>query len=112
MCILIFYTAGPVEVELISNHTLVNMDETAVLVCVGYGAPDVQIRWSFDGVPVVNATLTAIYESDFTRGVRVHKQSFLQLCGVTVLSAGNYTCTVDNGVVTANATTQLTVQGE
>ena len=36
------------ELAIISNDTSVDAGETAVLICVGYGQPNVDITWSRD----------------------------------------------------------------
>ena len=98
-----------VEVVVISNDTALRTGETALLVCVGFGEPEVEISWSFNGAPVVNASLITIYEEDLVQGERIFKQFFLQICNLAESDAGGYTCIASNGFTTDNATTQLTV---
>ena len=97
------------EVVLISNDTALRTGETAFLACVGFGEPDAEISWSFNGTPVVNATLITICEEDAVQGERIFKQYFLQICSLVEADAGGYTCIVNDGFTSANATTQLTV---
>jgi hypothetical protein len=78
---------------------------------VGFGEPDVEISWSFNGAPVANTSLVTIYEEDVVQGERLFKQSFLQICSLVESDAGGYTCVVSDGFTSANATTQLTVTG-
>ena len=97
------------EVEVISNDTALRTGDTALLACVGFGEPEVEISWSFNGAPVVNTSLITIYEEDFVQGERIFKQSLLQICSLAESDAGGYTCIVGDGFTSDNATTQLTV---
>ena len=97
---------------MISNDTALRTGKTALLVCVGFGEPDVEISWSFNGAPVVNTSLVTIYEEDDVQGERIFKQSFLQICSLVQADAGGYTCIASDGFTTDNATTQLTVTSE
>ena len=99
------------EVVVISNDTTLSEGETALLACVGFGQPDVDITWRFNGETITNTSLITTYEEEVTQGGRVFKQSFLQLCSLALSDAGGYTCVVSNGLTTANATTQLSVTG-
>lgn len=98
-------------VVVISNNTDLDAGESTFLTCVGYGDPGVDISWLFNGFPIINTSLVATYEDNFIIGGRLHQRSFLQLCSPTVLANGEYTCVADNGVISANASTQLIVTG-
>ena len=103
---------------MISNDTSLTVGDTALLTCVGYGQPDVQITWSRNGENIMNTSLISIYEEEVTQGGRLFKQSFLQLCNIEVSDAGSYVCTVSNGEDTTNgegtnnATVQLLISGK
>ncbi len=101
-----------VELVIISNYTSLSEGETALLACVGYGLPSVEISWMRDGQTVMNSSLVSIAEEDVTQGERLFKQSFLQICSVEMADAGEYTCIVSNGEVSVNSSTQLTVTGK
>jgi len=96
----------------ISNDSSLVEGETALLACVGYGQPDVEITWVRDGETVMNSTLITIYEEDIVQGERLFKQSFLQLCSVDLVHSGGYTCVASNGERSVNSTVQLTVTGK
>ena len=96
----------------ISNDSSLIVGDTALLICVGYGQPDVQITWSRNSENIMNASLISIYEEEVTQGGRLFKQSFLELCSLQSSDAGDYICTVSNDQATANATTQLFVSGK
>ena len=102
-------TESVLELAVISSHTSVVAGETAVLVCVGFGEPDVNITWSRDDQVISNSSLVSIYEEDLTRGDRLFKQSFLQLCSLQMSDSGTYTCTVSNGKASITSTTELSV---
>ena len=104
--------AAELELVVISNDTSLTVGDTALLTCVGYGQPDVQITWSRNGENIMNASLISIYEEEVTQGGKLFKQSFLELCSLQSSDAGDYVCTVGNGAATANATTQLLVFGK
>ena len=97
------------EVVVISNDAALREGETALLACVGFGEPEVEISWSFNGAPVVSTSLVTIGEEDVVQGERIFKQSFLQICSLAEANAGGYTCIASDGFTTDNATTQLTV---
>ena len=99
------------ELVLISNDTSLTVGETALLTCVGYGQPNVEITWSRNG-EIMNGSEVAIYEEEVIQGGRRFKQSFLELCNLQGPDAGNYVCTVSNGQATVSATTQLFVSSK
>ena len=82
-----------------------------MLICVGYGQPNVDITWSRDGQVISNSSLVSIYEEDLAQGGRVFKQSFLQLCSLQMSDSGVYTCSVSNGLSSVNSTVELSVVG-
>ena len=94
---------------MISKDLSLNTGETALLSCVGFGEPEVEITWSFNGARVANTSLTPIFEENIVQGTKLYKQSFLQLCSVAMSNAGDYTCVTSSGHTTSNATTHLTV---
>ena len=100
-------TGGIAEIVGISTDTISDVGQTTLFTCVGFGEPDAEISWSFNGAPVANTSLVTSYEEDTIRGGRNFKQSFLQLCSLTVSDAGVYTCTARNGLTIVDATTQL-----
>ena len=83
-----------------------------MLICVGYGQPNVDITWSRDGQIISNSSLVSIYEEDLAQGGRVFKQSFLQLCSLQMSDSGVYTCSVSNGMSSVNSTVDLSVVGK
>lgn len=74
---------------------------------MGFGEPDVALSWSFNGAPVVESSLAAVYQQNTVRGGRVFRQSFLQLCSLTVSTAGTYTCIASNQRMITNATARV-----
>ena len=82
-----------------------------MLICVGYGQPNVDITWSRDSQVISNSSLLSIYEEDLAQGGRVFKQSFLQLCSLQMSDSGVYTCSVSNGLSSVNSTVELSVVG-
>ena len=96
-------------VVVISNDSSLTVGDTALLTCVGYGQPNVEITWSRNGEVIMNSSLATIHETDVTRGGRLYKQSFLDICSLEVSDTGSYTCTISNGLSTINASISLSV---
>lgn len=97
----------------ISNHSTLFEGDTAILTCLGYGIPDVEITWRLNGEIIVNSSLVTIYEENVPLQVRgVLKESTLQVCGVRYADTGEYTCTVSGGLASSSASTQLTLVGK
>ena len=97
----------------ISDHSTLFEGDTALLTCLGYGTPDVEITWRLNGEIVVNSSLVTIFEEDVPLQVRgVLKESTLQVCGVRFTDTGDYTCTVSGGLASSTASTQLSLVGK
>ena len=79
---------------------------------MGHGEPAVGVSWSFNGQTLVNASYVTIYDEDVVEGGITYRQSILQLCFLRNSNSGAYTCTVSNGFLQVNATTQVNVTGE
>ena len=107
--IYLFIGSQASEVVWISNDTALRRGETALMACVGFGEPGVEISWSFNGALVVNTSLITIYEEMVVQGERIFKPSFLKICSLVEADAGGYTCIASDGLTTANTSTQLTV---
>ncbi len=99
------------ELVVISNDTFALVGNSALLACVGFGVPSVEITWSLNGTSIMNSSIVTISEEEFTRGEMVFKQSFLELCSLSISDSGVYTCSVSNGLTMVNDTTQLSVVG-
>ena len=82
-----------------------------MLICVGYGQPNVDITWSRDGQVISNSSLVSIYEKDLVQGGRLFRQSFLQLCSVQMADSGVHTCVVSNRMSSVTSTVELSVLG-
>ena len=96
---------------IISENSSIAEGETGLLACVGSGVPTVNITWMRNGQVILNLISPQISISDehaFLVGT-VFTQSFLQICGVSMEDAGDYTCVVSNGQHSASSTTQLAV---
>lgn len=91
----------------ISNDTAVPLGDTIVLMCISFNRPDVSITWIHDSQAVANSSL--VYISEELDGL--YRQSFLQICATRISNFGSYTCIVSNGVISADASTEITVAG-
>ena len=77
----------------ITSHTTIFDGDTALLLCVGYGLPDIDFTWAFNGQNITNSSLINIYGD--REGVL--RKSFIEICGASRSSSGIYTCTISNG---------------
>ena len=101
------------DLLVISNDTSALVGNSALLACVGIGVPSVEITWSLNGASITNSSIVTISEEEITRGETVFKQSFLELCSLSISNSGVYACSVSNGGQTmVNDTTQLYVTGK
>ncbi len=96
---------------MISNDTFALVGNSALLACVGFGVPSVEITWSLNGASIMNSSIVTISEEEITGGGKVFKQSFLELCNLSISDSGVYTCSVSNGLTMTKYTTQLSVTG-
>ncbi len=99
------------ELVVISNDTSLLVGDAALLACVGFGVPNVEITWVHDGEELSNSSLVTISEEEVSNGGRVYKQSFLELCSLNVSDSGVYTCVIANGPLMENSTTILQFAG-
>ena len=106
-----FIVADQLELVMISTNTSVLVGDTALLFCVGYGIPELDITWSVNGTIIQNSTIDTISDEEITRGGRLYIQSLLRLCSQTLYDFGMYTCSITNGLDVINATTFLSVTG-
>ncbi len=100
------------DLLVISNDTSALVGNSALLACVGFGVPSVEITWSLNGASITNSSIVTISEEEITRGETVFKQSFLELCSLSISNSGVYACSVSNGLTMVNDTTQLSVTGK
>lgn len=115
MLILMSYIAftgnEAVELVAISDSTTLSQGETALLVCLAYGEPFADITWSHNGEVVVNSSLIFTSDVDFMEGGLLLRQSSLQICNAKIRTSGDYTCFVNNGLDSVNASTQVIIAG-
>ena len=98
---------------MISNHTKLTEGETALLTCVGYGTPYIEITWRFNDEIVMNSSRVTITSEEYLLEDReVLRQSTLQICDTGMMNSGNYTCIASGGLQSDNATTQLILSGK
>lgn len=93
-----------------SNHTLTE-GETALLSCVGYAFPDVEITWTYNDQTISNSSHVSVSAENIIREGRFLHQSLLQIQNVRIADTGAYTCTVGNGETSVSSSIQLSVSG-
>lgn len=99
------------EVGIISPNTAVILGDAAILACVGYSQPNLEVTWTRNGAEVANSSLIYSYQEDVVQGILPFRQAFLQICAVAMGDSGAYTCVVSNGQTSANSTVQLIIAG-
>ena len=96
---------------LLSNHTTTFQGDSVVLTCIGYAEPNFDIIWTRNNQTIVNSSLVSVTEWEFVQAGRIVRQSFLQLCDVRIEDTGAYTCTVTNGIISADGFARLSLVG-
>lgn len=95
-----------------SSDTTISLGETAVLTCIGYAIPLIEMSWMHNGRTLENSTSVMIMESDILLGGARFRQSVLQICGVGQSESGTYTCFVTNTQIEIDAFIELNVFGK
>lgn len=102
-----------VELVAISNSTSLVEGETALLSCLGWGPPNIQITWAYNNQRVItNSALVFVSEGEVIQDERMFKHSVLQFCRAQIADTGAYSCIVSNVDNSVNSSTQLTVSGK
>lgn len=83
--------------------------QTAQLVCLGYGRPEITVTWLRNGVPVTNTSLISVSSEDLVLETVDFILATVQLCSVSMTDGGTYTCSVTNTQETVTRDVQLTV---
>ena len=104
--------AENVSVAMISNDTTLTLGETALLTCIGYAIPLLEMSWMHNGHTVTNSSTSTIVEADILLSNARFRQLSLKICGVGPTDSGTYTCTVTNTQIDIDASTELTVSGK
>ena len=83
-----------------------------MIVCVGYGRDELpHIIWKYgDGILTNDTPGVTIYEAQVTENDLTFIESVLTLCDVGSEDAGNYSCTVNNSIGTAESSFTLNVK--
>lgn len=97
---------------MISNDTAVTFGGTALLTCIGYAIPMVEVSWMLDGRTITNSTAVTITEADVALSGALFKQSVLQICSISPTQSGTYTCAVTNTQIDIDAPIEVSVSGK
>lgn len=108
-----FFLTGAenVSVAMISNDTAVSFSGTALLTCIGYAIPMVQVSWIHNGHTVTNSTAVTITETDIIFSEVLFRQSSLTICSAGPIESGTYSCAVTNSQIDIDAYTEVSVSG-
>lgn len=95
----------------ISDVTRLTEGEAAILTCVVYGTPYVELTWRFNNQTVINSTQVTITSVEYYLEDReMLMVSTLKICDAG-MNFGEYTCTASVGSISNSATTQLILSG-
>ena len=82
-----------------SEGATVDYGSTIEAVCVAYGNPIPTISWAKDGCSDMSCAPNAnIFDEIVTYGEVSFRKSIFQLCNVTEMNNGMYTCSATNGI--------------
>lgn len=102
-----------VYVTAISDLTRLTEGEAALLTCIAYGTPYVEITWTFNNETVTNSSQVLITSVEYLlEDGEMIMASTLQICDAGVTNSGEYTCIASAGPLSNNATTQLLLSGK
>ena len=106
-----FIAIAPVIVQY-PKDTFVTTGSTVCLACTAFGAPLPSIVFSWNGSQVPTNDSSYRVESRLiqVRGIYM-VQSILHVCGFSLLTVGDYTCSVGNYVAETSITTELFLEG-
>lgn len=93
----------------ISDVSSVFEGDTAVLLCIGRGTPEVDINWLRNGDPVVTSPLVSVTQDNSSD---LYTQSFLQICGIRLIDSGDYVCSVNTSVISVEEAAEIAVSCE
>lgn len=96
----------------ISDDATASEGDAVVLTCLAWGFPDVAITWMLNGQTIENSSFITIFEDYSVQGRGVLRQTTLQVCAITIEDTGEYTCIANSGLVSTDASTQLTLIGK
>jgi len=88
----------------------VGKGNTVMLICIAYGAPNVNVTWNKGGEEISNTTRMAVYSTRLEEGGVPFMQATFEICGVELKDAGMYSCQSSNQNVSDTSSLTLTVQ--
>ena len=99
-------------IVLYPEDTYVTTGSTVCLACTAFGAPLPSVVWSWNGdqVPINNSNYRVESRLIEVRGLYM-VQSILHVCGFSLLTVGDYTCSVENYIAETSITTELSLEG-
>ena len=112
LCDFFLVASTTAQLFAISSDTSVGEGQTAILACVGYSEPNVEVTWWRNGRLVTNSDLISTSQFIVSHQGRNFTTSFLQICGVGNSDVGEYTCMVSNSIMSVTASVQLTIAGQ
>ena len=80
-----------------------------MFVCVAYGYPVPSLTWEKDGTLLKNQSQSTIYEEQVVANGETFVQSILVICSLEQEDTAKYNCSATNGISSASASFDLTV---
>ena len=78
----------------ISQNVSAKAGSNTVIMCKGYGGPQLNIIWSQNGEVISNTTFTTIHEEYVNEKGRLLKQSSLRLSNLQACDSGEFQCMI------------------
>ena len=94
---------------IISEGATITAGWTGIFLCVAYGYPVPSLTWERDGTPLNTQSRSTIYEEQVVENGLTFVQSILEICSLEQEDTAKYNCSAANGLSSASASFDLTV---
>ena len=94
---------------IISEGATITAGWMGIFLCVAYGYPVPSLTWERDGTPLNTQSQSTIYEEQVVENGVTFVQSILEICSLEKEDTAKYNCSATNGISSASASFDLTV---
>lgn len=88
--------AAPPQIVISPGNTTVEVGNTVILSCAGFGDPIPSVTWYMGNIQLSNNSQVTIYTELLTQVGVDFVHSILEICNVGETTVGEYSCTVSN----------------